>query len=64
MGMKERIDVFLRRERNWLRERDSVLNGRGVEEDGVGIVERKTRDWWEESFKDAEKRFGKNDRRI
>ena len=27
----------LRRERNWLRERDSVLNGRGVGEDGVGI---------------------------
>ena len=27
----------LRRERNWLRERDSMLDGRGVGEDGVGI---------------------------
>ena len=40
----------LRLERNWLRERDSVLNGRGVGEDGVGI-------YWEKDLRLVEREF-------
>ena len=36
-GYERENMCVLRRERNWLRERDNVLNGRGVGEDGVGI---------------------------
>ena len=36
-GYERENRCVLRQERNRLRERDSVLNGRGVGEDGVGI---------------------------